>query len=134
MYSYLGDINNVHLILKEQLSVNKKYVTLLSFAMISTVFVILTALIMHILIFVLMGRGHDDKDETQAIVNMLYLMDNVINMVCLSLQYSFNKQYYDKYCGWFAACYTYLLSKGILKENQHETHLQAQTSIGEQEI
>ena len=73
-----------------------KYVTLLSIAMIST---LLNALLSWLLVDIF----------GTVFTAFMMCFDGTINIVCLYLQFSNNKKYYDKYCICFGNCCTYLL-------------------------
>ena len=90
---------------KELLEAAAKYMTLLNIAVISSLINGMIAVAYQGVINVL--NKDDDKNLlvlSTMISNILTIMDNTINIVCLSLQYSFNKRYYERLCNCFAHC------------------------------
>ena len=102
---------------KQLLMVTTKYVSLLAFAIIST-WVRLLAFIAEVI-----------YDDISTISGILGNVDNIINILCLYLQYPFAKKYYDKYCicAYLGKCCIYCLTTKDIPELQE---LESQTQRG----
>ena len=88
---------------KKLLSITSKYVTLLTLAILSS----WISLLISIFLIMILGNGHPLLIIGRILVNI----DCVTNIICLYLQYPFNRDYYDKFCVCFAKCCSYLLNK-----------------------
>ena len=86
------------------LNTTRKYVTLLSFSILSSWIVCLCIVVLSVFI-------HSDNDIVNAILASIVCIDSVINVICLWLQYRFNQRYYDKYCGTVSTCCVYLIAR-----------------------
>ena len=91
-----------------------KYMTLLSIAIIST----WVAAVLFIIMIVFMGSyGLNIYTMILIYYSMsVFCIDATINIICLYLQFPFNKVYYNKYCSWCGNCCTYLFTKMILRQ------------------
>ena len=111
------DTNQQELMLnKDQLRIlnaTTKYITLLSIAMASTWITILVWLLMAIALFT--GRLVDVPLWIGFVVYSVQSIDAAINIICLYLQFRFNKVYYDRYCLCCGNCCVNLFTKMILK-------------------
>ena len=90
---------------KQLLHTTTKYVTLLSLAMLSSW--------MAILIGVILTASLGFSDEIFRTIIILENMDCKINILCLYLQYPFNREYYDKYCVCFVKSLKLLCYKSM---------------------
>ena len=106
---------------KELLYVTTKYVTLLSIAIISSF------VSWSVSIGLLLMRGNANVQRRSWLMYntincTLVCIDCTVNIICLYLQYSFAQRYYDKYCGWFGNCCTYLFQKWTLHKVERRTN------------
>ena len=74
---------------KDFIYATKKYLTLLSIAILS--------IVTNILFLVIRNIAYNDR-TTFA---LSWIIDLAINIICLYLQYPFNKDCHDKYCAMF---------------------------------
>ena len=86
-----------------------KYVTLLSIAMVTTW--IFTACSLYFEVDKILIINGTNIDIAGYLSNFMGSLDMLINIICLYLQYPFNKVRYDKYCICFTNFCTNLLTK-----------------------
>ena len=96
-----------------------KYTTLLSFAMITS-FINQTYLWFYNIYLVMYPYNYDRTRLQFFLLSTSFTsIDIVINIICLFLQYPFNKHYYDKYCKCIANCCTKMMVRKW--EQKHKT-------------
>ena len=90
------------------LKATTKYITLLSIALVSSWISVSTVIIAN----ALFGDQEGEDRYTLLYISggVLVCIDVTFNIICLYLQYPFNKKYYDKYCICFGNCCVYLLT------------------------
>ena len=109
LYQLLKNNEETH---NELLYATTKYTTLLSLAMISTW---ITGSYGAVFAVIWPSLEGDSLTINLTIQNSLPYIDTVINVICLSLRYSFNKKYYDKYCTCCTKCCVYVLAQKVMK-------------------
>ena len=105
-----NNANNIGLNVEQKrlLYVTTKYTTLLCIAIISTWINYIQVIIKEVIYAI------EADSPWMGILLISNGIDSVINIVCLYLQYEFNKEYYDKYCGCLGNCCTYFITKYTL--------------------
>ena len=89
-----------------------KYTLLLSIAMISTWISGANAMYRTL---------HTWSTEVHPTGFMISSIDIVTNIICLYLQFPFNKKYYDKYCRYLVNCCTYLMTRDLKRRHYKES-------------
>ena len=99
-----------------------KYIGLLSIAIISTVILAL---------FSIIGKVSGmPMDNDFWIFGKLILcsIDNLINIICLYLQFKFGKKYYDKYCKCLEVCGSrFFFAEDVLKRIEMEASIKTES-------
>ena len=92
-----------------------KYLSLLSFAMLSSWIAMLISIVENV---INEGKTREERGWFTLVNTIISCIDFVINIGCLYLQYPFAKKYYDKYCTFCGNFCLYLLVRNKEKRNE----------------
>ena len=98
---------------RKLLHTTTKYMTLLALAMISTWTVTIYSIIVNIFVI----TTNINHALIYTALNSIACIDSSINIICLYLQFPFNKNYYHKYCQCFGRCFVYLLTRNATNKS-----------------
>ena len=104
---------------RQLLYTTTKYVTLLLISMITSCIS---------LSFVVVELNINGNFIWDIIIDVLISIDSLCGIICLFLQYPFNKKFYDKYCICFSKCCIYLLATNERKKSMMNIHITASPS------
>ena len=104
---------------KKLLYATTKYTTLLSIATISTWMLMLYGILSNITIL------------NQIFLSGIACMDCAVNVICLYLQFPFNKEYYKKYCRCFGDLCACLFRRYLAAANNVKMIAELQTTASE---
>ena len=103
---------------RKLLYTSTKYVTLLSFAMVSTW--------MALAYGAFVNWFGDSIIRARTVV----IIDMDINIVCMYLQFAFNRKYYDKYCVCFGSCCSYFMDRKFRRSHQTVMKMDKEINLG----